>query len=457
MFTEGESMQPSVTAPDVEDYMLTPCYWIERTEAAEEVVINAEEIEKFKYRSFQRMKDKGRQEALYDLEEYPAVLSSEKLMKIMAEYSGEKAFPVDPRYDGLGQEVTAAEKEQIIKRSNFQGIADEIKVEFGILVRKQNLRAFPTDTVFAPSPDKIDMDRFQLTSLSANNPVAVLHKSSDDKWAYVQSTIYRGWLKSNSIALVKNRNEIFDLLNTDRFLVVSGNRVETEPNPFIPEISNIQYQMGDILPLAAPGEIPDSIPPGNHQAQSAEGSYVIKIPVRDEGGYFQVKLALIARRNDLHEGYLPYTRASLISQTFKMLGERYGWGGLFDRRDCSRFIMDIYRSVGVILPRDAGAQEEGTAGEFIRFSGSINEREELLNRLEAGDPLYMKGHVMVYLGRVGDRYYVIHDGAGYAVRDRSGEVKPVTVHGVFVMELHQLVNSGSRTYLEALTTGRKFR
>jgi hypothetical protein len=129
---------------------------------------------------------------------------------------------------------------------------------------------------------------------------------------------------------------------------------------------------------------------------------------------------------------------------------------MFARRDCSQFIMDIYRTMGIIIPRDASRQEEGAAGKYIKFIGSIKDRENILNRLKAGDPIYMKGHVVMYLGKVENNYYVIHSGAGYGMRNEDGSMKPVTVHGVFVMEVHQLLMSGEKGYLETFTAARQF-
>ncbi|MBU4349125.1 C40 family peptidase, partial [bacterium] len=37
------------------------------------------------------------------------------------------------------------------------------------------------------------------------------------------------------------------------------------------------------------------------------------------------------------------------------------------RRDCSQLIMDIYRTMGIIIPRDASMQEEGVAGKYINL------------------------------------------------------------------------------------------
>jgi len=40
---------------------------------------------------------------------------------------------------------------------------------------------------------------------------------------------------------------------------------------------------------------------------------------------------------------------------------------MFGRRDCSWFIIDIYRTMGIIIPRDASMQEEGAEGKYIKY------------------------------------------------------------------------------------------
>jgi len=288
------------------------------------------------------------------------------------------------------------------------------------------------------------------------SPVAILHQSKNGKWYYIQSVIYKGWVKTKNVALAKNKKDVFDYVNSDKFLMVTESRIETEPNPFIKKISNILFQMGDKIPLIEFGKIPESIPIGNLHAQSAEGCYVVKIPIKDEDGYLQFKLALIARSNELCEGYLPYTRGNIIRQAFKLLGERYGWNGMLIRRDCSQFIMNIYRTMNIIIPSYTKMQEEGAAGKSIKFSGSIEDRENILNQLKPGDPLHLNGHVVMYLGKAANNHYIIHSGAGYGIKNEDGSVKPVTVHGVFITEVHQLLMSGEKSYLEAFTTARKF-
>jgi len=40
--------------------------------------------------------------------------------------------------------------------------------------------------------------------------------------------------------------------------------------------------------------------------------------------------------------------------------------------------------------------EEGAAGKLIEVSGSIQRREIVLNKLQPGDPIYLKGHLETF-------------------------------------------------------------
>ncbi len=451
-----KTMQPPVCAPKVEGFMLKPAYWIEKIGDAEKLILNDERITEFNKKSFRKMKYKGFEEWLYDLKKYPKKITKEKLLNTMKSYSSKKVFPSKTCYDIHTNKIPKTVKKEVLYQANFDGIPDEILVEWGILVKREDVKAFPTDTVFAEESKGIDFDLFQLTVLPVGSPVVILHQSKNGKWYYIQSMIYKGWVKKENLALAKNKKEVFDYANSDKFLIVTESRIETEPNPFIKEISNILFQMGDKIPLIEFDEIPESIPINNLHAQSPHGCYVVKIPVKDEEGHLEFRLALIARSNDICEGYLPYTRRNIIQQAFKLLGERYGWNGMFKRRDCSQFIMNVYKTMNIIIPSYTRMQEEGAAGKSIEFSGSIQRRESVLNKLQPGDPIHLKGHVVMYLGKVGENHYIIHSGYGYRVKNKDGRIKPVTVLGIFISEVHQLLMSEEKSYLEAFTTAQKF-
>jgi len=451
-----KTMQPPVCAPTVETFMLKPEYWIEKIGDAEKLILNEKEIIEFNKKSFRKMKSKGFEEWLFDLETYPTTITRKELLNTMKIYSSKKVFPNKTCYDIQARKISKTVKKDVLYQANFDSIPDDIRVEWGMLVKRKDVRAFPTDTVFAEEPKRIDYDLFQLAVLPMGSPVAILHQSKNGKWYYIQSMIYKGWVKRDHIALAKNKKEVFDYANTDKFLTVTESRIETEPNPFIKEISNILFQMGDKIPLIEFDEIPESIPIDNSHAQSPHGCYVVKIPVKDEEGHLKFRLALIARSNDICEGYLLYTRRNIIQQAFKLLGERYGWNGVFKRRDCSQFIMNIYKTMNIIIPSYTKMQEEGAAGKSIEFSGSIQRRESVLNKLQPGDVIHLKGHVVMYLGKLGENHYIIHSGSGYGIKNKDGRIKPVTVHGIFISEVHQLLRSEEKSYLEAFTTAQKF-
>ena len=88
-----KAMQPPVCAPKVEGFMLKPEYWIEKIGDAEKLILNEVEIIEFNKKSFRKMKYKGFEEWLYDLETYPKTITGEELLNTMKSYSSEEVFP----------------------------------------------------------------------------------------------------------------------------------------------------------------------------------------------------------------------------------------------------------------------------------------------------------------------------------------------------------------------------
>ncbi len=220
-----KAMQSPVCAPKVEGGMLKPAYWIERTGDAEKLILNEDEIAEFNKKSFRKMKYKKFEEWLYDLETYPKTITGEELLNTMKRYSSEEVFPSKTCYDIHAKIISKTVKKEVLCQANFDGIPDEIRVEWGMLLKREDVRAFPADTVFAEKPKSIDFELFQLTVLPVGSPVAILHQSKNGKWYYIQSMIYKGWVKRKNIALAKNKKEVFDYANSDKFLIVTESRI----------------------------------------------------------------------------------------------------------------------------------------------------------------------------------------------------------------------------------------
>src|SRR5690606_4605336 len=154
--------------------------------------------------------------------------------------------------------------------------------------------------------------------------------------------------------------------------------------------------MGVRLPLA---EWPPHAPVNG---QHPGFGYVVDLPVREADGTLAFVPALLPRSADVAEGYLPLTKANLVRQAFKFLGERYGWGHRYNGRDCSGFVSEVLRSFGLVIPRNTGAQASSPAlgGTVVEPGMGHEERLRLLAQAGVGDLLYVPGHVMMVIGRV---------------------------------------------------------
>jgi cell wall-associated NlpC family hydrolase len=183
--------------------------------------------------------------------------------------------------------------------------------------------------------------------------------------------------------------------------------------------------------------------------------YVVKLPIKTKGGYLEFTDALIAKSKDAVKGYLPYNRENIIKQAFKMQGEKYDWGNKFEGRDCSSFIADIYKTFGLILPRNAGDQEKGYGKQYKFAQGDdIEKRNKILDNVKPGAAIFLSGHVTMYLGKVDGIHYMIHDFLAYGRKDGDKYVS-VPVSAVAATSTLLPVTSGA-PYIQKFNTAVQF-
>ncbi len=429
--------------PGVSDAMLDPEFWASRLPDPDRVIMTPAEISRYNRRNLREC------EVLKDLRIYPRVMPGDEVRKLIAKLSSRPSKTVYL----AGQKVDDGYFDRLEETLNVAAVPDLVRVRFGVTVKRTEMRTFPTtDQVFG-EPDDYEFDKFMETALYPLEPLAVLHESADGQWFLAQTYHYLAWVPKAAVALGERR-ALFRELDAEPFLVVTGKQVFTTYNPKHPEISELQLDMGVRAPLARREEIPMEID-GQHPA----GSWVLKLPVRGADGSLAWRLALVARADDVRIGYLPLTPRHILTQAFKFLGQRYGWGGMFNTRDCSAFIMDTFRSMGVCLPRNAGEQGKKAVGitHAMPRDMPLAERRALFDRLPAPTPVYMDGHAMLYVGREGDDYYIIHDFAGFSVPDADGKMKRSTARLVFVTPLLATFLSSGKPWMEGLYAAREFR
>lgn len=139
--------------------------------------------------------------------------------------------------------------------------------------------------------------------------------------------------------------------------------------------------------------------------------------------------------------------------------ERYGWGHDYDTRDCSGFVSEIYRSFGVLLPRNTSAQAVSPALDRLPFTGKDGKalRDRAVSDLQVGDLVYIPGHVMMAIGHVDGRTWVIHDTAGGSWFGADGKRVQAHLNGVSVTPLEPMMASDTVRYIDRITNIQRLR
>lgn len=419
---------------------LSPDYWIEKMESPGEVLGDSSWVDAFNTRSFEQ------DPHLVDLSTYPARVSGNELRQLIRSIS--KPYEADLYYRDDEQERRLEDADYVRYRISLalDKIPDQVEVRFGLVLARTNMRSWPTRDFVIRSPETRDLDRFQENGLFPGELVVVLHESADGEWYFVRSYNYHAWIRKVRIVMGE-REEILAYANAERFLVVTGSKVTTNFNPVDSGVSELQLDMGVRLPLIEPEELPSHV-----DGQNPMASYAIKLPVKSEDGSLGFKTALVGRGQDVREGFLPFTRENIIRQAFKFLGERYGWGHSYNARDCTGLVLDVYRTVGILLPRNSSQQGRSRVGKNTRFDENDSDQGRLdaLAHAEAGDLLYSPGHVMIYLGKDGGEPFVIHDMSGSGWVDKNGDPIDGIMNGVAVTPLVSTRMSPELTYFETL-------
>ena len=140
------------------------------------------------------------------------------------------------------------------------------------------------------------------------------------------------------------------------------------------------------------------------------GRVTVNVPVMDADGTLVVKKAYM-NAEDVNIGFLPFTARNIYKQALMMLNQPYGWGDMYGEQDCSRFLQMVFATVGIMLPRDSKTQAQ-VGNSIVDFNGKSDDAAKIaaIVRVPAANTiLAMKGHIMLYLGTVDGKPYVIHD------------------------------------------------
>lgn len=428
----------------VHEQHLDPQYWIQRQADADAVILDREAI------ASQNLRLQQQDDSVHDLASLPDRFSAAQVRAWVGDLS---ARPTRTLYDESGREVPGKELDALVANLGLEAVPAQVPAPHGLVVRRADLRTFPTRLRVFNAPGNTDIDRFQESALFPGMPVVVIHRSGDGQWLFVISAKYAAWVEQSAVA-EGPAEQVQAYLQRSPRLIVTGATARTVHSPQRPEVSDLQLEMGIDLPLLAQWPA-DELVNGQHPYTS----YVVQLPVRKDDGRLELVPALVPRSADVATRYLDLTPANLLRQSFKFLGERYGWGHSYDTRDCSGFVSEVYRSFGVQLPRNTSAQAVSPALNRIAFDADSDRkaRLEVVRSLRVGDLVYIPGHVMMVIGHQGDDTYVIHDTAGISYRGEDGQMLRARLNSVAVTPLLPLMLNDQDSYVDRITSIQRIR
>ncbi len=268
-----------------------------------------------------------------------------------------------------------------------------------LVVGETPLRCIPLRGGLFKQPKDPDFDRNACASLHPGERVRVLARGPKGDWLYVHAGHTVGWVDDPELS---------------RRLSPSAIDAWTHPKRLVPRRDDVKTRGGVRLRLGV------SVP----LLSTDETGFTVLVP-GEQGPVEDVVPADAA----VSEGFAPMTRRRLFETIFSELRDPYGWGGRAGERDCSRLLRDTMATFGLELARHSGVQAKlGVRNVDVSELEPNAKRAAIRKAAEGGVVvLYMKGHIMLYLGADGSRDYAISAISEYLTPCEGG---PDTTHRI---------------------------
>jgi hypothetical protein len=320
----------------------------------------------------------------------------------------EEEFRVGSRSPGFGENrrpLDPAWIRQVQANAQLEGYPNSGRR--AITVAHTHMRTIPTLRPYFRScgPDACDypFDRFQQTLVPANTPLWVSHVSADGAWLLAETGYTYGWMPAREAAWV---DEAF----VRRWEEGRQVAVLRDDTPLYADDGRFLFKapLGMMFP---------------EEERSGHG-YRILAAVADGDGTAVLRQAVLPEESAAAKP-LPLTRRNLARVANALTGQPYGWGGMYENRDCSATIRDLFAPFGIWLPRNSTNQaREG--GRWVDLSSLKPAEKERAIRKD-GVPyltlLYLQGHIMLYMGVHDDAVLVFHN--FWSVRTKGKKKSPV--------------------------------
>lgn len=299
-------------------------------------------------------------------------------------YSKEKVY--------LENHIEASKKwfEKQISNSNFDNYNKVLQK--AILIKNSDFRVFPTESRMFYNPAKagegFPFDYNQNSRVKINTPVLISHYSKDKAWAFVESHYVSGWIRLDNLLLIDKIRE--NEFRSDTLYVIVKEGFEIFDKNSLEELKvGTFFTKKDNKYLLATN---------NGFKKVTISDYKIKkLPIK----YNSKNLELLAK---------------------EFMGEPYGWGGINNHRDCSSFTQDFFSPFAIYLKRNSKSQT--LLHNYIDLS-KLSSKDKKAFIIKNAKPfltlVYLKGHIMLYVGNEKNEPLVMHNVWGVRTKDFLGE------------------------------------
>ena len=278
-----------------------------------------------------------------------------------------------------------------------------------ITLQNTDLRVLPTPDAHLSNPQNcvLPFDNMQNSSVAANTPILVSHVTKDKKWVLAETHYAMGWLPARHIASVE-ANFVKEW-ERGPYAVITRDKT-----PIVSEAGKVIFKaaLGSFFPKI--GE---------------DGTSLQLLVARaDNQGKALAQKVFITKERAASKP-MSLTPANMASIANELMNEPYGWGGLDQKRDCSSTLMDLFAPFGIWLPRNSGHQAKMT-GAFIDFL-NLSPAEKEATILKQGIPyftlLWLKGHIMLYIGQQDGQAVAFHNFWSVKTGDTQGRTGKIII------------------------------
>lgn len=352
-------------------------------------------------------------------------LFSEFRRKYFAPWSGSKPLSNIPgavlamqehaRKDWYGdnkRKVPRKIRDELLANCDLEGFPSRNLMAVAIV--PTSMRVLPTERPFVVTPDDFPFDVLQNAGLKINEPLRVLHLSADGIWVFAETVDANGWVPLRDIGFIQE-NLAAEWSRKEQVVIVKDLALIRDRQ----EQLALRAKVGTILPFS--GESADD--------------YEVSVAVKSANSGVR-ELTVRVPKSSAKKFPLTVDRETVALIGNQLIGKPYGWGELYQGNDCSSLLRDFYLPFGIWLPR--GSYNQINSGENISFSGLSTADKERLIR-EKGVPfltiIYMKGHIMLYVGSEDGKALIFHSLWSVKVKGRDGRVVKQAVGKAIVSTL----------------------